>query len=153
MSKILKLPLLIAFAVIFLAGAGANADQSKPDVFRTSDGRLLIYFLGHASLRFEYHNKQIYIDPVYQKADLSELPQADIILFTHEHADHFDLQALMELKGEKTLVVLPEICAGKYGEGIIMKNEDVKIVQGIKIEGVPAYNIVNSTRVGFSLSS
>ena len=45
--------------------------------------------------------------------------------------------------------MLTQVCASKYGEGIIMKNEDVKIIQGLKIEGVPAYNIVNKRPSGF----
>jgi L-ascorbate metabolism protein UlaG (beta-lactamase superfamily) len=77
------------------------------------------------------------------------MPKADIILFTHDHSDHFDLGALEALKVEDTLVVLTQTCASRYGEGIIMRNEDVKIVQGLKIEGVPAYNIVQKRPSGF----
>jgi L-ascorbate metabolism protein UlaG (beta-lactamase superfamily) len=46
-------------------------------------------------------------------------------------------------------VVLTESCATQYKEGIVMHNEDVKIVQGLKIEGVPAYNIVHKRKSGF----
>ena len=81
--------------------------------------------------------------------DFSKMPKADIILFTHDHGDHFDLKALEDLRSENTLVVLTKICAAKYGEGIVMKNEDVKIIQGLKIEGIPAYNIVNKRPSGF----
>ena len=99
----------------------------------------------------DFHGKHIYIDPCTEVADFSKMPKADIILFTHEHCDHFDLKAIEDLRSKNTLVVLTEICAAKYGEGIVMKNEDVKIVQGLKIEGVPAYNIVNKRRSGFPI--
>jgi L-ascorbate metabolism protein UlaG (beta-lactamase superfamily) len=142
--------LLILQAVVLpIFIAAAAAEQFETDVIKTSEGRLQITFLGHASLRMDFHGRRVYIDPSTDVADFSGMPKADIILFTHEHGDHFDLKALNELKDENTLVVLPEICASKYGEGIIMKNEDVKIIQGLKIEGVPAYNIVNRRASGF----
>ena len=129
--------------------AAAKSDRFETDIIGTSYGRLQITFLGHASLEMDFHDKHIYIDPCTEVADFSKMPKADIILFTHKHSDHFDLNAIEQLKDENTLVVLTEACAAKYGEGIVMKNEDVKIVQGIKIEGVPAYNIVHKLSSGF----
>jgi len=148
MSRIAKFLMLQACFLLLPLGSTIMANQYESDV-KTSDGRLQVYFLGHASLRMDFHDRHIYVDPTTEVADFSQMPKADIILFTHEHSDHFDLRALKELKSENTLVVMPEICAGKYGEGIIMKNEDVKIIQGLKIEGVPAYNIVHRRSSGF----
>src|SRR5208337_2073130 len=149
MSSISKF--LIIQACIFLLPftAAAAPDRFETDIFSTSEGRLLITFLGHASLKMDFHGRHIYIDPCTEVADFTKMPKADIILFTHEHSDHFDLKALEELRSENTLVVLTELCAVKYAEGIVMKNEDVKIVQGLKIEGVPAYNIVYKRASGF----
>jgi L-ascorbate metabolism protein UlaG (beta-lactamase superfamily) len=149
MSRIAKFLISAAFMLLLPLSQVAAEEQFQTDVIKTSDGRLQITFLGHASLRMDFHGRHVYIDPYTEVADFTKMPKADIILFTHEHGDHFDLQALSELKGENTLVVMPEICAAKYGEGIIMKNEDVKIIQGLKIEGVPAYNIVHKRASGF----
>jgi len=149
MSKTTKFQVLFACISLFLLATPVWADRFESDIIKTSEGRLQIGFLGHASIYMEFHNRHIYIDPSTEAADFSRMPKADIILFTHDHSDHFDPWAMKELKGENTLVVLPEICAAKYGEGIIMKNEDVKIVLGIKIEGVPAYNIVHKRLSGF----
>lgn len=134
---------------MFSLGAATGEDRFETDIIKTSGGRLQITFLGHASLEMDFQNRHIYIDPCTGVADLSKMPKADVILFTGEHRDHFDLEAINVLKGQSTLIVLPEICAAKYGEGIIMKNEDVKIVQGLQIEGVPAYNIVHKRPSGF----
>jgi L-ascorbate metabolism protein UlaG (beta-lactamase superfamily) len=149
MSRISKF--LILQVCIFLLPFTATAAPGlfETDIFTTSEGRLQITFLGHASLKMDFHGRHIYIDPCAEVADFSTMPKADIILFTHEHSDHFDLRALEELRSENTLVVLTELCAAKYAEGIVMKNEDVKIVQGIRIEGVPAYNIVHKRVSGF----
>ncbi|MGA2404718.1 MAG: MBL fold metallo-hydrolase [Syntrophobacteraceae bacterium] len=149
MRRILKLSILQACIFLLPFAATAKPDRFETDIIKTSYGRLQITFLGHASLEMDFHDKHIYIDPCTEVADFSKMPKADIILFTHEHGDHFDLNAIEELKSENTLVVLTEACAAKYGEGIVMKNEDVKIVQGLKIEGVPAYNIVHKRSSGF----
>ena len=149
MSSVLKFLMLAACIVLLSLEGAAGADQFETDIIKTSEGRLQITFLGHASVEFDYHNRHIYVDPCSRVADFSKMPKADIILFTHEHSDHFDLKALEALRSENTLVVLTEICAAKYPEGIVMKNEDVKIVQGLKIEGVPAYNVVYKRTSGF----
>ncbi len=146
MSTALK---FLTVAICVLLPITAAARQYETDSIETSIGFLNITFLGHASLRVDFNGKHLYIDPCGEFADYSEMPKADLILITHDHNDHFDVNALDELHTENTLVVMPESCAAKYGEGIVMHNEDVKIVQGLKIEGVPAYNIVNKRKSGF----
>ncbi len=143
---------IFSFAALFLwifAAFSTPAHGFQTDTVDTFSGPLNITFLGHASLLMDFEGKKIYIDPCTRYADFSKLPKADIILFTHEHPDHFDPQAIEELRTDHTLVVLTEACALHYKEGIVMHNEDVKIVSGIKIEGVPAYNIVNKRPSGF----
>jgi L-ascorbate metabolism protein UlaG (beta-lactamase superfamily) len=135
--------------VLFLFALPACAQQFETDRIQTSSGPLDITFLGHASLLMTFNGKNIYIDPVTEFADFSKLPKADIILVTHDHKDHFDMSAIETLRSDNTLVVLTELCASQYKEGIVMRNEDVKIVSGLKIEGVPAYNIVQKRSSGF----
>ncbi len=147
MKKLLKL--LILQACIMLPLVAAAGEPFETDTIKTSAGPLKIIFLGHASLGMDFNGKHIYIDPSVMVADFSKMPKADIIVFTHDHSDHFDMNALEELKSDNTLVVLPLTCAARYCEGIVMRNEDVKIVQGLKIEGVPAYNIVQRSPSGF----
>jgi L-ascorbate metabolism protein UlaG (beta-lactamase superfamily) len=62
---------------------------------------------------------------------------------THEHRDHLDLKALNAVRTEKTMVVMTETCAKQVQGGVVMLNGDVKTVEGLKIEAVPAYNIVH----------
>ncbi len=115
----------------------------EEDTIKTSAGDLKITFIGHATLIFTFNGKVIHNDPVSSETDYAELPKADIILITHEHSDHFDTEAINILRKEGTKVILTKACTDRITGGIIMQNGDVKTIEGLKIEAVPAYNIVN----------
>ena len=115
----------------------------EEDVFKTSGGDLKITFIGHASLMLSFGGKIIQVDPTTQFGDYSQFPKADLILITHEHGDHFDLKAIEQSRTPKTEIVATAKCAEKMKDIVVMKNGDVKEFLGIKIEAVPAYNIVN----------
>ena len=122
--------------------------QFEKDVIRTSAGDLEITFLGHGTLLLTFDDKHIHVDPFSKVADYDKLPKADVILITHEHHDHMDPDAMASVRTEKTKVVLTEICAKQVKGGIVMKNGDVRSVDGLTIEAVPAYNIVHKRENG-----
>ena len=76
------------------------------------------------------------------------MPKADIILITHEHRDHLDSKAISRIRKEGTEIVLTEKCAAMLKRGTVMKNGDTRTVSGLKIEAVPAYNIVHKRPSG-----
>lgn len=123
-------------------------EKFETDIIKTSDGDLKIMFIGHGTLMFIHAEKVIHVDPVTREADYTKLPKADMILVTHEHHDHFDMNALEILRTEKTILVLTETCAQQVQGGIVMHNGDVKTVEGLKIEAIPAYNIVHMRSEG-----
>lgn len=128
--------------------SGIAASNFETDVIKTAKGDLQITFIGHASLMFSFGGKIIHVDPFSSLADYSKLPQADMILLTHEHRDHLDIKALDRLRTDKTKIILTEKCAQQVKGGIIMHNGDVKTVDGLKIEAVAAYNIVHMRSEG-----
>ena len=121
----------------------AAQEKFEMDTFKTSAGELKITFIGHGTLMFTFGGKIIHVDPFGQLADYTKLPKADIILLTHDHVDHLDLKALTSVRTEKTLVVLTQACAKQVEGGIVMNNGDVKSLRDLKVEAVPAYNIVH----------
>jgi len=138
---------VIALMFIFVATVAAYG-AFEEDIIATSKGDLKITFIGHGTLMFTVAGKVIHVDPWSRVADYSQLPKADLILVTHDHGDHLDTKALNIIRQEKTGLVLTEKCAEKVEGGIIMKNGDVKTVQGFKIEAVPAYNILHKRGSG-----
>ena len=135
------------FVMLSMGQAGAQ-EQFPSDVIKTSSGDLTITFIGHASLLFTFNSKIIYIDPFSQLADYARLPKADVIVITHEHRDHLDPAAIGKIRTDKTKLVLTEACATQLAGGDVMKNDDVRIVEGVRIEAVPAYNLVHKRESG-----
>ena len=137
--------LLALFAASIISLSLNGKDFSK-DVFKTSDGNLEISFVGHGTLMFEFNGMVIHIDPTMREADYSELPDADLILVTHDHGDHLDKTAINHILKEDCAVVVTQSCIeqlGGFEDAVIMKNGDRKTIKGIDIEAVPAYNIVH----------
>jgi L-ascorbate metabolism protein UlaG (beta-lactamase superfamily) len=126
----------------------AAQTQFETDKIPTSAGDLEIMFLGHGSLMLVFNGKIIYVDPIRQVADYAKLPKADVILITHEHSDHLDLQALVQIRTKRTVVVLTETCARQVEGGIAMKNGEEHTVHGVHIEAVPAYNLLHKRENG-----
>jgi L-ascorbate metabolism protein UlaG (beta-lactamase superfamily) len=141
---------LLGFVLpVMLAAAPAGVAWAfETDVLPTSRGDLKITFIGHASLYFTFGGKVIHVDPVGDYADYAALPKADLILVTHDHSDHFDLKAIALISKGKTKLVLTPLCAAKFGRGIVLKNGEETIVNGIRIEATPAYNIVHMRSTG-----
>ena len=143
-----RLFMLVYILVGILAFTVAAQGDFETDIIKTSAGNLEITFIGHGTLFFTFGGKVIHVDPWTKLADYTKLAKADVILLTHDHRDHLDPKALDSVRTEKTTVVLTETCASKVTGGIIMNNGDVKTVEGLKIEAVPAYNIVHMRSKG-----
>ena len=120
----------------------------ETDIIQTSVGDLEITFLGHGSLMFALGEKVIHVDPFSRVADYSTLPKADLILITHEHRDHLDMEALAGIRTSETSIVLTELCEEQVEGGIVMRNGDMSVVQGLPIEAVPAYNLIHTRESG-----
>jgi L-ascorbate metabolism protein UlaG (beta-lactamase superfamily) len=143
MKSIMGLALCAAMSAAPLHAAGTFETDHLP----TPAGDIKITFIGHASLMFEFAGKVIYNDPSAKSGDFSNLPKADLILVSHEHYDHFDPATIMNLSKSGTKIVLTRICSAKMN-GIVLKNGEQTTVDGIRIEAVPAYNIINMRRPG-----
>jgi len=113
----------------------------ETDTISTSAGDLNITFVGHGSLMFGFNDMIIHVDPTAEMGDYSDLPKADLILVTHEHFDHFDPKTIEMLTKDGTELVMAEVCAGKIEGCSVMKNGESRVVKGLTIEAVPAYNI------------
>jgi L-ascorbate metabolism protein UlaG (beta-lactamase superfamily) len=133
---------------VIIAVSSFAQEKFETDIIKTSAGDLKITFIGHGTLMFNFGGKVTHVDPYSNLADYNTLPKADLILLTHDHPDHLDLKALNVVRTGKTIVVLTEACGKQVQGGIVMMNGDVNTLEGLKIEAVPAYNIVQKRDTG-----
>ena len=122
-----------------------TTDTYEVDVFKTKNGKTVkFHALVHASIRIEYDEKEIVIDPVTKLGNktinYSTMPKADYLFLTHEHGDHFDKEAIKQLTGDKTQLIANKRCAEMLGYGKIMSNGQSARFDDITVEAVPAYN-------------
>ena len=134
---------ILTLVIALFASAVLAQPVFETDTLSTSRGDLRITFIGHATLMFRFDGKVIHVDPTARFGDYSSLPKADLILVTHEHGDHFDLKTIDRISKDDTLLVLTEACADQAKRGLVMKNGDSREIAGLKVEAVPAYNLVH----------
>lgn len=137
---------VLTMAVIMTNAWAESAFQA--DTIPTSGGALSITFIGHGTLMFTWNDTVVHVDPWTRLADYDTLPDADIVLVTHEHGDHLDTGAIDAVSKDGTVLVYTEAASEMRTGGIVMRNGDTKSLAGLNIEAVPAYNIVNKRDSG-----
>ncbi|MDX9753827.1 MAG: MBL fold metallo-hydrolase [bacterium] len=139
----MKRHLFVYISVLLTLVCGSALADFETDTLKTKDGGLRITYIGHGTLLFEFDEYVIHVDPVGRYADYSKQPKADLILITHEHGDHLDAKAIQAVQTEETKIILTKNCYEQLKQGTVMANGDTKTIDGLKIEAIPAYNIVH----------
>lgn len=137
---------IFAISFIIFSLFQLNSKAQKTDLIETSAGKLEIHHIGHSSLMFRFEDKIIHIDPYSSVSDYNQLPKADMILITHQHRDHLDTAAINKIHQKNTQYIVAPVCldmASFDGQVTVIANGEAANFGSIKIEAVPAYNIVN----------
>lgn len=122
------------------------AQDSSADTFSTANGSVSVHPVSHASFVLNTPDTVIYNDPVGGAELYSQLPPADLILITHEHGDHYDVDTLTALMGDNTTLLtnpaVLEMLPGALKERAnAIGNGDSTELLKIGIEAIPAYNL------------
>lgn len=101
-----------------------------------------IEVIRHSCIRIDI-GKIIYIDPLMINGTPHD---ADIILLTHPHFDHFSMMDIRKILKSSTVIVCPTmltiLCRLMTGKKVISVKPDQKLnMDGINIQTVAAYNI------------
>src|SRR4030043_482984 len=110
--------LIVICISIFLVTCMAQR-QFEKDTIKTSTGDLEITFIGHGTLMLIISGSVIHVDPWSKLADYSKLPKANLVLITHQHSDHLDLNAIDLIHTDSTKLVINEQSADKVKNYII----------------------------------
>ena len=128
--------------------ADAEEEHKEEQKMTTKDALDKVTINTQSSIRIE-GSKTIYIDP-YKRREAAH--DADMILITHAHYDHFDEPSLRNVAGENTFIVCPEsmyddVKSLGLGKGELASMESGAEIKpgarfdGITIKAVPAYNL------------
>ena len=118
------------------------------DTVPASGGNIELTPMAHAHVQIEYAGKVIHIDPS-NLANYENAKPADIVLVTDVHGDHMDPLSIDRVRKAATIYVAPAALADKFpGPTTIIANGETKIVDGVSIQAVAAYNLTRGPAAG-----
>ena len=127
----------------------ASTNVLRGDTLFTTNGEVVIQPLYHASVALGWNGKIIYSDPDDDAAYESRyagLPQADLILVTHEHGDHYSTTKLTALRKAGGVIIVPQRVynlgsfAGFRANAFVLNYGASTNVGGLHVLAVPGYN-------------
>lgn len=125
----------------------------RPDAEPARTAAITVRFVGHATALMDVGGVRVLTDPFLRSRlgplqrhgplpDPAEL-EADIVVISHGHPDHFDERSLASLPGRPVLVV-PRGLGTRLGRGGVAREVvelgagESTVIAGLKIEAVPA---------------
>jgi L-ascorbate metabolism protein UlaG (beta-lactamase superfamily) len=123
----------------------ARGDGHAADSFPTANGAVEIYPITHASFVMSTPGGVIYVDPVGDAASYTDFPDADLVLITHEHGDHFNQDTLDALVGDTTVLitnpnVYDALPAAMQAKATKIANGEDTMFGDVSVDAIPAYN-------------
>ena len=127
----------------------ASTNVLRGDTLFTPNGEVVIQPLYHASVVMSWNGKIIYSDPDDDAAyepRYAGLPQADLILVTHEHGDHYSPAKLTALRKAGGVIIVPwkvylrTDFASYRPNAIALQYGQTTNVHGLTVQAVPGYN-------------
>lgn len=116
----------------------ATVTPSMPDVVQK------MHWFGTSSYLYK-GSQVIYFDPI---ALSGTLPAADLILVTHAHGDHWNVEDLLKIIGPDTKLIISPNITGVYEtareqlgiEATVLKDGESTEVNGVSVRAVPAFD-------------
>lgn len=124
-------------------------DLENTEINSIINGELTITRISRASgFKIKSCTKVIYFDPGYtgyfanQGIPLNELEdKADLILISHFHKDHLQLEMIERIADEETIIIAPKSCVNRINHQVtVVKSGDFVEIGEIRIKATDAYN-------------
>lgn len=101
-----------------------NLPVYSPDFSLANDDNVCVTWFGHSSLLLQMHGLNILIDPVFSdyaspvqfagpkrftkpSVTVDELPEIDVLILSHDHYDHLDMDAVKRLDSKVKEFIVP----------------------------------------------
>jgi L-ascorbate metabolism protein UlaG (beta-lactamase superfamily) len=102
---------------------------------------ITIKFLGHASFQIKVGREVVYFDLRKYGGVVETSEKADLILISHNHADHCSSEKIQKLGRDGTVVIAPKSCVSKIGGKVkTLKPGEETEINAMRVKAVEAYN-------------
>lgn len=98
-------------------------------------------WFGHAAVKLAWKDIVVYIDPYRLTANPKD---ADLILVTHSHSDHYSPSDIARVANDQTEFVAPPDVVNAYGRGVSIASGQSLDVAGVHVTAVAAYNLTKT---------
>jgi L-ascorbate metabolism protein UlaG (beta-lactamase superfamily) len=152
----------LSFAAIGLSGCAAPAtatpspvpDTAVPAAAAPTDDlppiAAKLHWFGTSAILY-HGSKNVYFDPVLLQGNV---PAADVVLISHAHSDHADIESLRRIVTPRTvLIISPDVTSfyeshkAELGvEAIVLDEGETAEAGGIKVRAVPAFDTAGHPR-------
>ena len=124
----------------------ASAAGHGSDSFASDTGEVIVTPKSHASFVMQTPAGTMYVDPVGDPEIYSDMPSPDMILITHEHGDHYNVDTLAGIMSENTFLitnpgVYAMLPAAMQEVAIAIANGETADEGDVVIDAIPAYNL------------
>lgn len=115
-------------------------------VKKSTDSKVTISPISHATAVIEFDNEVIYLDPTGGKKSFEKYKAPTYVLLTDVHGDHMNVNTLNELDLTTTTLIAPKAVADNLKalsvkEIIILNNGETKDLKSFSVEAIPMYNL------------
>lgn len=119
--------------------------MTHSDTYETAKGPLAITPIHHATFVMEWKGETIYCDPIGGADRFSGFPAPTLVIVTHHHGDHLDLETLEAVTSDDTSIIAPSIIIDQLPESLAaratqMANGEQTRWHDIGIRAVAMYN-------------
>ncbi|QIE58824.1 MBL fold metallo-hydrolase [Rasiella rasia] len=126
-----------------------TATETSSEIVENSGHSFNVTPISHATMVLEWDGIILYVDPVGGAEAFQGQPEADIVLVTDIHGDHFNMETLNAVAINSISIVAPKAVADKMDASIteqviVLNNGETTTVpdlEGFTIEAVPMYNL------------
>jgi L-ascorbate metabolism protein UlaG (beta-lactamase superfamily) len=136
---------LLIIVLLLIPAAQAQLNNA-PDTIKTDNGDLSVQPVLHGSMVFHWNGQIIFVDPYGGATRYADLGDPDLILISHPHDDHLNLDTLKGLNTRQATFIVPQAVAdlmpAEYANQLrVLSNSENININGISITALPMYNL------------